>query len=149
MYTHRLTHRKRVTSELHDSYFHLMTIKHAISKIEWAIEWTLNYYITQSLFEWQYRWRRGIRRDVVGKAIPGRWGFGPWWVEVQRRCWWDAVKKAISQQSGPQGLRLSIWRTERYNANGHKSGGQNIAVSVRSPTPSHTRTLSNLFEPLQ
>ena len=37
-------HRKRVTSELHDSYFRLMTIKHAISKIEW----TLNYYITQS-----------------------------------------------------------------------------------------------------
>ncbi len=32
-----------MTSELHDSYFHLMTIKHAISKIEW----TLNYYITQ------------------------------------------------------------------------------------------------------
>ena len=47
-YTHRLTHRKRVTCELHDSYFLLMTIKHAISKIEWAIEWALNYYITQS-----------------------------------------------------------------------------------------------------
>ena len=25
-----------VTSELHDSYFRLMTIKHSISKIEWA-----------------------------------------------------------------------------------------------------------------
>ena len=25
-------HRKRVTSELHDSYFHLTTIKHLISK---------------------------------------------------------------------------------------------------------------------
>ena len=36
LYSHRLTHRKRVTSELHDSYFHLMTIKHSISKIEWA-----------------------------------------------------------------------------------------------------------------
>ena len=31
-------HRKRVTSELHDSYFCLMTIKYAIPKIEWAIE---------------------------------------------------------------------------------------------------------------
>ena len=31
-------HRKRATSELHDSYFFLMTIKHAIPKIEWAIE---------------------------------------------------------------------------------------------------------------
>ena len=36
-YSHRLTHRKRVTSELHDSYFRLMTIKHSISKIQWAI----------------------------------------------------------------------------------------------------------------
>ena len=34
-------HRKRVTSELHDSYFRLMTIKHAIPKIEWAIEWAI------------------------------------------------------------------------------------------------------------
>ena len=37
-----------MTSELHDSYFRLMTIKHEISKIEWAIEWALNYYIAQS-----------------------------------------------------------------------------------------------------
>ena len=40
-YTHRLMHRKRVTSELHDSYFRLMTIKHAIPTIEWAIEWAI------------------------------------------------------------------------------------------------------------
>ena len=43
-YTHRLMHWKRVTCELHDSYFYLMTIKHSISNIEWA----LNYYIMQS-----------------------------------------------------------------------------------------------------
>ena len=42
-----LMHRKRVTSELHDSYFRLMTIKHSISKIQWAIVWALNYYLTQ------------------------------------------------------------------------------------------------------
>ncbi len=34
-------HRKRVTCELHDSYFRLMTIKHAIPKIVWAIEWAI------------------------------------------------------------------------------------------------------------
>ena len=34
-------HRKRVTSERHDSYFSLMTIKHAIPKTEWAIEWAI------------------------------------------------------------------------------------------------------------
>ncbi len=33
LYSHRLTHRKRVTSELHDSYFRSMTITHAIPKI--------------------------------------------------------------------------------------------------------------------
>ena len=38
-YSHRLTLRKRLTSELHDSYFRLMTIKHSISKIEWASSW--------------------------------------------------------------------------------------------------------------
>ena len=75
-YSHRLMHRKRVTSELHDSYFRLMMIKHAISKIEWA----LNYYIAQSRQksrqfqrQLQYSWRRSYRRDVVGKATPG-WG---------------------------------------------------------------------------
>ena len=47
-YTHRLTHRKRVTSELHDSHFRLTTIQHSIPKIEW----TLNYYITQSRQSW-------------------------------------------------------------------------------------------------
>ena len=45
-YTHRLMHQKRVTSELHDSYFRLMMIKHSISKIEWASN---NYIIQLSL----------------------------------------------------------------------------------------------------
>ena len=44
---YRLMHRKRMTSELHDSYFRLITIKHSISKIQWAIVWALNYYLTQ------------------------------------------------------------------------------------------------------
>ena len=33
---YRVMHRKRVTSELHDSCFRLMTIKHSISNIGWA-----------------------------------------------------------------------------------------------------------------
>ena len=33
LYSHRLTHRKRVTSELHDSCFRSMTITQAIPKI--------------------------------------------------------------------------------------------------------------------
>ena len=76
LYSHRLTHRKRVTSELHDSYFRLMTIKHSISKIEWAIKWALNYYIAQSRQKSRSRVGDGGRRDEVGKATPGRGG--PW-----------------------------------------------------------------------
>ena len=60
--TVRLMHRKRVTYELHDSYFHSMTIKHAIPRtaevthpdgqlwgdIEWAIELLYNLVKTRS-----------------------------------------------------------------------------------------------------
>ena len=57
---YRVMHWKSVTSKLRDSYFRLMTIKHSISKIEWAS----NDYITQ-LSSTSYR------RDVVGKATSG------------------------------------------------------------------------------
>ena len=62
-YSHRLTHRMRVTSELHDSYFRLMTIKHAISNIEW----TLNYYITQSrqkLRQFEFQLQLQLEREL-------------------------------------------------------------------------------------
>ena len=147
-YTHRLTHRKRVTSELHDSYFRLMTIKHAIPKIEWAIEWALNCNIAQSRQK-SDSWRRSYRRGVAGKATSGRRGpWGPRWVGVQRSWWQDVVEKASTQQKAESpGLRLSSpGERERHNADGHKSGGQNIAVSVRSPAPSHTQTLEIQLE---
>ena len=51
-YTHRVMHWKRVTSELHDSYFRLMTNKHSISKIEWAS----NDYITQLSLTSELSW---------------------------------------------------------------------------------------------
>ena len=76
-YTHRLMHRKKVTCELHDSYLDLMTIKHAISKIEWA----LNHYITQLSSSQggspsSSRVGEEERREVVGKATSG--GRGLW-----------------------------------------------------------------------
>ena len=72
---YRVMHRKRVTSELHDSYFCLMTIKHSISKIKWAS----NDYITQLSSTSQWSWRSdGDRRDVVRKATSCRRGhLGP------------------------------------------------------------------------
>ncbi len=59
-----------MTSELHDSYFRLMTIKHSIPQIEW----TLNNYITLSR-QLEISWSE--RGDVVEKATPGRRGSGP------------------------------------------------------------------------
>ena len=66
-YTHRLMHRERVTCELHDSYFRLMTIKHAIPKSEWAIELLYNSVKTVSQLVGDQRSRR---QDVVEKANP-------------------------------------------------------------------------------
>ena len=66
-YSHRLMHWKRVTCELHDSYFCLMTIKHAIPRTaevthpdgklwgdtEWAIELLYNSVKTGSQLVWR------------------------------------------------------------------------------------------------
>ena len=94
--TIRLMHWKRVTCELQDSYFRLMTIKHAIPKIEWAMELLYNSVKTESQLVW--------RPDVVEKA-------------------------STQQKAGPLGLRLSNpGERERHNADGHKSGGQYVAV---------------------
>ena len=54
-YTHRLMHRKRVTCELHDSYFRLIMIKHAIPKIEGAIE-QLFISVRQEVSELEIKW---------------------------------------------------------------------------------------------
>ena len=114
-YTHRLMHGKGVTCELHDSYFRLMTIKHAILRtaevthpdsqswgdIERAIELLYNSVKTgsQSVLE-----TRSWRQDVVEKA-------------------------STQQKAVPTGLRLSNPRQQEiHDADGHKSGGQYVAV---------------------
>ena len=87
-YTHRLTHRKRVTCELHDSYFRLMTIKHTKDRVGDRVDVELLYNSVKTEVKTvPVRVGVGGRRDVVGKATPGRRGLGPWWVEVRRRCW--------------------------------------------------------------
>ena len=71
-------------------------------------------------------------------------------VVLETRWWQDVVEKASTQQkTEPLGLRLSNpGERERHNADGHNSGGQYICSSVRSPTTSHTQTLSNPFRTL-
>ena len=88
-YNHRLMHRKRVTCELHDSYFRLMTIKHAIPRtaevthsdgqlwgdIEWAIELLYNSVKTGS----QLVWRPDPLVTRCGRESqhPAEWAPGP------------------------------------------------------------------------
>ena len=67
MVHYRVMHRKRVTSELHDSYFRLMTIKHSISKIGWASN---DYIIQLSSTSRELEIGRR-RRDVVRKVTSG------------------------------------------------------------------------------
>ena len=105
-YTHRLMHRRRVTSELHDSYFRLMTIKHSISKIEQAS----NDYIIQlsSTSQWSCQQSsRQLERDVVEKPHPTEGALrntdGVWGPENLIRC----SKESQHPAEWALGLRLS------------------------------------------
>ena len=133
-----MKHRKRVTSELHDSYFRLMTIKHSISKIEWAS----NDYITQlsstSLLNWvpvpvefDTQGASGVasrvpdtwRRDVIGKATPDRGG--PWesdGVWSQEKMLIRCIKESKHPAEWTPGLQLSIRKRTKTQRDGHNSG---------------------------
>ena len=157
-YSHRLTHRKRVTSELQGSYFRLITIKHAISKIEWAIKRALNYYIAQSrrksrqLSRVQGSCSRvgdGDKRDVVGKATPCLRGPREPWLN------WGLEKMLIrcskESQHPAEWARTSGWASreqERHNVDGHQFGGQNISFLFSLQLPLTPQTLSNPFRTL-
>ena len=83
-YTHRLMHRKRVISELHDSYFRVMMIKHASPKT----------------LEVAYS---GLASNE------NRYWVGEWTIillgEDRKSVSWsqDVVEKANTQQKGPSG----------------------------------------------
>ena len=119
-------HQKRVTCELHDSYFRLMTIKHSISKIQWAIVWALSYYLTQlSLGPRAVASRipESERPDVVGKATPDRGG----------------------PRKTPDGVDPNIKRTRKTQRDGHNSGVKIWSLCSVSSTLSH----ANLEQPFR
>ena len=133
----RVMHRERVTSELHDSYFRLMTIKHSISKIEWAS----NDYITQLSSTSQGSCSRvgvGEGRDVVGKATFGRGGprealmsWGP--EKMLIRC----NEESHHPAEWALGLRLSSpGERERHNADSHNFGVKIFQLCSVSSSPS-------------
>ena len=131
--TVRLRHRKRVTCELHDSYFCSMTIKHAIPRtvevthpdgklwgdIEWAIELLYNSVKTGSQLVW--------RPDPLVTRC-GRESQHP----TQR-----APRPPVEQSRRTRTRHGYVWRGW---------GDQYIAVFVQSLTPSHTQTLQIKWE---
>ena len=102
--SHKLMHRKRVTCELHDSYFLSMRIKHAIPKtaevthsdgqlwgdFEWAIELLYNSVKIGSQLVWRSeslepRCGRECQHPVESWA-PGPPVEQPW--RTGKKCWW-------------------------------------------------------------
>ena len=106
-------HRKRVTCELHDSYFRLMTIKHAIPKI---LSGRLHYYIT--------RWEQEVSeleirevRDKMWKRKPPPGQKGPLGPPIEfgdplvTRCGRESQHSAGSWAPGPPVEQP--WRTRK------------------------------------
>ena len=131
--TVRLMHRKRVTCDLHDSFRRSMTIKHAIPRIplvshpdgqlwgdiEWAIELLYNSVKTGSQLVW---WPDpSVTRCGRENQHPTEWAPGP---PVEQT--WRTGKKRL-------------WPKEWWWI---------CCSSVRSPTPCHSKTLSNPFRTL-
>ena len=146
LYSHRLTYRKRVTSELHASYFHSMTITQAIPKIaemthpdrqipEEIAEASRRVHITAWEFEGNIRptnWTESRQASRVGEGAR-----------------WDVVRKASTQQSGLQGSGWAALENEKDTTLTVITLGSKYFSYVRSPASSHSKTPHNLFVPLQ
>ena len=122
-------HRKRVTSELHDSYFRLVTIKHSISKIQWAIVWALNYYLTQLSSSPRGSWQEGSR-------------------QLETRCGKESHTRPRGSSGTPIEWTPKLGEQKRHNVTVITVGSRNYSY-VRSPAPSHMQPLNNTFGTLQ
>ena len=126
-------HQKRVTSELHDSYFCLMTIKHAIPKIEWA----LNYYITQSrqeVRELELETSCGRESHARPKGPSGplmSWGLE----KLLIRCSKESHYPAESWAAGPPVEQP--WRTRKTTLTAIRVGVNILQLCLVSSSLSH------------
>ena len=116
-----------------------MTIKHAIPKIEWAIELLYNSVKTGSQWvEDKMSWRQG----VIGKATTQQKGpSGPPIEFGDQTSWWeDAGMRTCSREAGPPGPRLSSpGERERHTAMSRRAGGS-ICCSLCSVSNSLSHT---------
>ena len=154
-YSHKLMHRKRVTCELHDSYFRSMTIKHAIPRrrkciFRWPVmvrDWVgveLLYNSVHRKFKefgdqrvWKWCCRENSTRQR-GHSGPPIEEFG------DQTSWrWDAVEKTSTQRGWAPGTRLrSPGERERNAIMARRVGVNMLQFCSVSNSLSHT-TLSN------
>ena len=119
-------HRKSVTSELHDSYCRLMTIKHSISKIQWPIVWALSYFFNSVEF-----------------AVPGSCQQTP--RQLETRCSRESHNRPRGASESPDGVDPNIRRTRKTQRDGHNSGVKIWSLCSVSSTLSH----ANLEQPFR
>ena len=122
---YRLMHRKRVTSELHDSYFRLMTIKHSISKIQWATVWALNYYLTQLSSSPRSSCQEGSRK-------------------LETRCGKESHTRPRGPSGSPMEWTLESGEQERHNVTVITVGSKCYSLCLVSSSLSHA-TLEQPF----
>ena len=142
IYSHRLTHRKRVTSERHDSYFRSMTITQAIPKIAEVTH--PDRQISEEIAE---VWRRVhiTAWEFEGNIKPSNWTKGGQASTVGEGGGRAVVRKASTQQSGFQGSGWAALENEKDTTLTAITLGLKYFSYVRSLAPSHTQNLSNPF----
>ena len=110
-----------------------MTIKHPISKIQWAIVWALNYYLTQLSLGCQSSCQQTSR-------------------ELETRCGRESHTRPRGPSETPDGVDPNIRRTRKTQRDGHNSGVKiwslcSVSNSLSHATlEQHFRTLAKKWE---
>ena len=147
LYSHRLTHQKRMTSELHDSYFRSMTITQAIPK-----KAEVTYPDRQTSEEIAETWRRVhiTAWEFEGNIRPTNW------TEASRQVRWASSivgeeLTSCSKESHHPAERTPVLRLsshgerESHNADGHNFGVKIFQLCSVSSSLSH----ANLEQPFR
>ena len=151
-YSHRLMHRKRMTCELHDSYFHLMTIKrHFKDRVgDWVVIELLYNSVKTEVKTAELEIEQSYRREVVRKATSGQkglgalmsWGPGKLLIRCSKESYHPAEwasKPPVEHLENEKDTTLTAIRV----------GGQDIAVLFGLQLPLTHKPWVTLFEPLQ
>ena len=106
-----------------------MTIKHSISKIQWAIVWALNYYV--------------IELSWVPKQLPAEFQ------TVETRCGREGHTRPRGPSESPDGVEPNTRRTRKTQRDGHNSGVKIWSLCSVSSTLFPGKPLNNPFQTIQ